>query len=60
MTDFEESKDVPTQKEVIVSPVAGAVPKKSQGTVNKDGFVKGQIVGNLDYLQHMAKERQKK
>ena len=57
---MDDITEVPTQKEVIESPVAGAVPKKSQGTVNKDGFVKGQLVGNLDYLQHMAKLRQKK
>lgn len=52
--------EVTAKKEVVESPVAGAVSTKSQGTVNKDGFVKGQIVGNLDYLQHMAKLRQKK
>lgn len=56
----DENIDIPTEKEVILSPVAGAVSKKSEGTVNKDGFVKGQEVGVKDLLQHMAKERQKK
>lgn len=57
MTD--ENIDIPTEKEVIQSPLSGAVSKKSEGTVNKDGFVKGQIVSPKDLLQHLAKERQK-
>jgi len=59
MTD-DENIDVPTEKEVIQSPLAGAVSKKSEGTVNKDGFIKGQEVGAKDLLQHLAKQRQKK
>lgn len=58
MTD--ENIDIPTEKEVIPSPLSGAVSKKSEGTVNKDGFVKGQIVNPKDLLAHLAKERQKK
>ena len=59
MTD-DENIDVPTEKEVIQSPLAGAVSKKSEGTVNKDGFVKGQIVESKDLLKHLAEQRQKK
>ena len=57
MTD--ENIDIPTKKEVVQSPLSGAVSKKSEGTVNKDGFVKGQIVNPKDLLKHLAQERQK-
>ncbi len=42
---------------VVISPVAVATDK---GGKNKDGFVKGQVVGSNELLSHLAKERQKK
>ena len=58
--EADENIDVPTEKEVIQSPLSGAVSKKSEGTVNKDGFVKGQIVGQKDYFKTIAEQRSKK
>lgn len=56
----EENLDIPIKEEVVKSPVAGVVPKKAEGTINKDGFIKGQVIEDLDYQLHMAKLRQKK
>jgi hypothetical protein len=45
------------EPEIVMSPVAKPNPK---GTVNKDGFVKGQVVEEKDYFAHIAAIRNKK
>lgn len=59
LLDSNDTEDKPIKPEVVISPV-GTPPTGKQSVKNKDGLVKGQVVGDNDYWAIINKQRAKK